>query len=92
MHHEKREGQFFTFYTLAYGVTILLAAAENLFTMYVFYECLTIVTVPLVGHSRNKESFRAARSYMVYLIGGASLEVEKLSGIIEAAQQELKGN
>ena len=51
----------------------LPAAAENLFTMYVFYECLTIVTVPLVGHSRNKESFRAARSYMVYLIGGASL-------------------
>ena len=73
MHHEKREGQFFTFYTLAYGITILLAAAENLFTMYVFYECLTVVTVPLVGHSRNKESFRAARSYMVYLIGGASL-------------------
>jgi len=73
MHHEKREGHFFTFYTLAYGITILLAAAENLFTMYVFYECLTVVTVPLVSHSRNKESFRAARAYMVYLIGGASL-------------------
>lgn len=73
MHHEKREGQFFTFYTLAYAVTILLAAAENLFTMYVFYECLTLVTIPLVGHSRNKESYRAARTYMVYLIGGASL-------------------
>ena len=26
------------------------------------------------------------------LIGGASLETEKLSGIIEAAKQELKGN
>ncbi len=73
MHHEKREGKFFVFYTLAYGVTILLSAANNLFTMYVFYECLTLVTIPLVEHGQNKESFRAARTYMIYLIGGASL-------------------
>lgn len=73
MHHEKREGKFFVFYTLAYGVTILLAAANNLFTMYVFYECLTLVTIPLVEHGQDKESFRAARTYMIYLIGGASL-------------------
>lgn len=73
MHHEKREGKFFVFYTLAYGVTILLAAANNLFTMYVFYECLSLVTIPLVEHGQDKESFRAARTYMIYLIGGASL-------------------
>ena len=73
MHHEKREGKFFMFYTLAYGVTILLSAANNLFTMYVFYECLTLVTIPLVEHGQDKESFRAARTYMIYLIGGASL-------------------
>lgn len=73
MAHEKREGMFFVCYTLAYAVTILLAASANLFTMYIFYECLTVVTIPLVGHEQNKESFRAARTYMVYLIGGASI-------------------
>lgn len=73
MHHEKREGKFFVFYTLCYGVTILLAAANNLFTMYVFYECLSLVTIPLVEHGQDKESFRAARTYMIYLIGGASM-------------------
>ena len=73
MSHESREGQFFTFYTLAYGVTILLAASANLFTMYIFYECLTLVTLPLVDHGRDKESYRAGRAYLTYLIGGASL-------------------
>lgn len=73
MAHEKREGMFFACYTMAYGITILLAASANLFTMYIFYECLTLITVPLVGHGQDKESFRATRAYMVYLIGGASI-------------------
>ena len=73
MEHESREGQFFTFYILAYAVTILLAASANAFTMYIFYECLTLITLPLVEHEQNKDSYRAGRSYLVYLIGGASL-------------------
>ena len=73
MEHEHREGQFFTFYTMAYGVTILLAASANLFTLYIFYELLTLITLPLVSHIHDKESYRAGRSYLTYLIGGASL-------------------
>ena len=41
---------------------------------------------------KNAESLFAMPDVDGGLIGGASLEVEKLSGIIEAAQQELKGN
>lgn len=73
MAHESREGQFFTFYTLAYAVTILIAASANLFTLYIFFELLTLVTLPLVVHGHDKESYRAGRSYLTYLIGGASL-------------------
>ena len=73
MAHEPREGQFFTFYTLAYAVTILIAASANLFTLYIFFELLTLVTLPLVDHGHDKESYRAGRSYLTYLIGGASL-------------------
>lgn len=73
MAHESREGQFFTFYTLAYAVTILIAASANLFTLYIFFELLTLVTLPLVDHGHDKESYRAGRTYLTYLIGGASL-------------------
>ncbi len=73
MAHVEREGFFFTFYTMAYGVTILFAAAANLFTMYVFFEFLTLITLPLVEHGQDKMSFRAARSYLIYLMGGASV-------------------
>ena len=73
MRHEKREGRFFSWYIGAYGVVILLSAAENLFTLYIFYELLTLCTVPLVWHERNEESGKAALTYMLYLIGGAAL-------------------
>ena len=73
MRHEKREGLFFAWYTVAFSAAILLSAAENLFTLYIFYELLTLLTVPLVWHEQDKASFRAARTYMLYLFGGAAL-------------------
>lgn len=73
MGHEKREGNFFAWYTLTYGAAILLAAAENLFTLYIFYEFLTLLTIPLVWHEKNQESTRAALLYMLYLFGGAAI-------------------
>ena len=73
MEHEERTGNFFVFYTIAYGISLLFASARNLFTLYVFYECLTVCTLPLVEHGQNKESYRAGRMYLMYLIGGTSL-------------------
>ncbi len=73
MEYEERTGNFFAFYTITYGFALLVAAAQNLFTLYIFYECLTISTLPLVEHGQNKESYRAGRTYLLYLIGGTSM-------------------
>ena len=73
MEHEERRGNFFVFYTMAYGVALMLSAARNLFTLYIFYELLTVITLPLVEHGQNKEAYRAGRAYLLYLIGGAGL-------------------
>ncbi len=73
MRHEEREGNFYFWYLAAYSAAVFLAAAKNLFTLYVFYELLTLCTVPLVWHKRDEESTRAALAYMLYLIGGAAL-------------------
>lgn len=72
MEDEHRKDSFFAFYTMTYGITVGIAFAGNLETMYLFYEMLTLVTLPLVMHEMNHESIQAAKMYMVYSIAGAS--------------------
>ena len=72
MEHEGHEKFFFLFYTMTYGVTLGIAFASDMVTMYFFYELLTLVTVPLVMHSLNRESILAVRKYLYYSIGGAA--------------------
>lgn len=72
MEHEGHEKSFFMFYTMTYGVTLGIAFASDMVTMYFFYELLTLVTVPLVLHALNRESVLAVRKYLYYSIGGAA--------------------
>lgn len=72
MTKEKHENTFFLFYTMTYGVTLGIAFAANLLTMYFFYELLTLVTVPLVMHTLTREAVLASRKYLYYSLGGAA--------------------
>ncbi len=78
MAHGEREGRFFTFYTLSYGVTQLLALSDGLFTLYLFYELLTLATLPLVTHREDGDSLRAGMNYLKYTVGGAALGLTAL--------------
>ena len=60
------------FYTITYGVTLGIALADNILTMYFFYELLTLVTVPLVMHTLTREAVLASRKYLYYSLGGAA--------------------
>lgn len=72
MKHEGKENTFFTFYTMTYGITVGIAFAANLMTLYMFYELLTFVTLPLVMHGMSKKSVFAGRRYVTYSVGGAA--------------------
>ena len=72
MTHEKNEKSFFLFYVMTYGVTLGIAFASDILTMYFFYELLTLVTVPLVMHTQTREAILAVRRYLYYSIGGAA--------------------
>ena len=72
MTKEENEKIFFLFYTMTYGVTLGIAFAANLLTMYFFYELLTLVTVPLVMHTLTREAILASRKYLYYSLGGAA--------------------
>ena len=73
MHHEERENVFMAFYTMTLGVTQGICFSADLLTVFVFYEMLTLVTLPLVIHKFNSESMVAGRRYAVYSLGGSSL-------------------
>lgn len=72
MKHENHERIFFMFYTMTYGITLGIAFAEDMVTMYFFYELLTLVTVPLVMHTLTREAILASRKYLYYSLGGAA--------------------
>ena len=72
MEHDTRDNAFFAFYTMTFGVTIGIAFSGNLMTMYMFYEMLTLVTMPLVMHGTGRKAILAGRKYMTYSIGGAA--------------------
>ena len=72
MQHEAHEKSFFLFYTMTYGVTLGIAFASDMLSMYFFYELLTLVTVPLVMHTLTREAILAVRNYLYVSIGGAA--------------------
>ncbi|HNU79863.1 MAG TPA: proton-conducting transporter membrane subunit [Bacillota bacterium] len=73
MKHEGREKSFLTFFMATLGVTLGIAFSGNLFTLYLFYEFLTLVTFPLVIHNGSREAMQVGRKYLVYSFFGAAL-------------------
>lgn len=72
MKHEGHEKVFFMFYVITFGVTLGIALAEDILTMYFFYEMLTLVTLPLILHTLSREAILASRTYLYYSLGGAA--------------------
>ena len=68
----KKQEMFYGFFLIALGVLQGLGVAGNLVTFYLFYEWMTLMTVPFVFYNRTKESIRAARKYLFYSVAGAS--------------------
>ena len=73
MKHEDNNESYYLFYMISLGILIGLGMAGNYMTMYLFYEGMTLLTLPLVLHSRTKESIAAGMKYLFYSIFGASL-------------------
>jgi multicomponent Na+:H+ antiporter subunit D len=66
-----------TRYYICFGVAVFgaqgVAFSGNIFTLYLFYEIITLFTYPLVAHYQNKEAFEAGKKYLVYLLGTSKL-------------------
>lgn len=73
MQHSEREDSFFAFFLLSLGALMGMDLSENLITMYLFFEMITLLSMPMVLHDRTQESVRAALKYLFYSIAGAFL-------------------
>lgn len=73
MTHGRDEFRFYGFYLIVFGVLIGLDFSANLVTMYVFYELMTLASLPLVLHELTKEAVMAGLKYLFYSIAGAFL-------------------
>lgn len=71
MKHEQEEKRYFGFYLIVYGVLLALAFSGNLITFYVFYEIMTLTSLPLVLHTRTREALMAGMKYLFYSLCGA---------------------
>jgi len=71
---EHAQTRFYFCFAVAIAAAVGIAFSENLLTLFIFYEILTIITYPLVVHIETPEAMKAGRKYLAYLlIGGVFL-------------------
>lgn len=71
MKHEREEKRYFGFFVMVYGVLLALCFSGNLITFYLFYEMMTLLSFPMVLHSRTKEAMSGGLKYLFYSLCGA---------------------
>ena len=65
--NEHAQTRFNTCFALAIFGALGAAFSDNIFTMYLFYEFVSVTTYPLVAHHQDEEGFEGAKKYVVYL-------------------------
>lgn len=66
---ERNQTRFYICFAVALFGALGIAMAGNLFTLFVFYEVLTLSTYPLVAHKGDENAQRGARIYLMTLLG-----------------------
>tara|TARA_R110000824_G_scaffold155226_2_gene327644 strand:+ start:57852 stop:59342 length:1491 start_codon:yes stop_codon:yes gene_type:complete len=65
---EEHHTRFAMFFTLAVAAALGIAFSGNLFTLFIYYELLTLSTYPLVAHKGTPEARAGARLYLTILL------------------------
>jgi multicomponent Na+:H+ antiporter subunit D len=71
--NEHAQTRYYFCFAVAIFGAVGVAFAANVFTLYLFYEVITVFTYPLVAHHQDAEGFAGARKYLVYLMGTSKL-------------------
>jgi multicomponent Na+:H+ antiporter subunit D len=95
---EHAQTRFNTCFALALFGAIGCAFSDNLLTLYLFYEIVSVTTYPLVAHHQDDEGYEGGRKYLTYLtttakglILPAMVLIYVLSGTLDFATQAHTG-
>jgi multicomponent Na+:H+ antiporter subunit D len=66
--NEQHQTRFYVMFAVSLAATMGVAFAGNLFTLFLFYEILTLSTYPLVSHKGDEATVRSARVYLGILL------------------------
>ena len=66
---EENQTRFYICFAIAISSSMGIAFAGNMFTLFIFYEILTLSTYPLVTHKGTPEAKAGGRRYLGLLIG-----------------------
>ncbi|QIR15643.1 monovalent cation/H+ antiporter subunit D family protein [Shewanella aestuarii] len=67
-HHEENQTRFYICFALAISAVMGLAFSANLFSLFIFYEVLTLSTYPLVTHAGTDKAKQGGRVYLGILL------------------------
>ncbi len=73
MRREKSLPRYWIFLSLCMSSTLGIAFSANLFTLFLFYESLTLCTYPLIVHEQSPQALRAGRKYLLYSLAGGGV-------------------
>lgn len=68
-HKEVNQTRFYTCFAIAIAAVMAAAYADNLLTLFVAYEALTLSTLPLVTHAGNDAARQGGKTYIRLLMG-----------------------
>jgi len=66
-----RETRYYCFVAINLSFCLGVAFAANMFTLFIFYELLSLCTYPLIIHDETEMARRAGLKYLVYSISAA---------------------
>lgn len=68
-HQEQNQTRFYSCFAIAIAAVMGIAFSDNLFTLFIFYEALTLSTYPLVTHAGTEQAKQGGRTYLGILLG-----------------------
>lgn len=66
--NEQHQTRLYICFAIALASTMGIALAGNLFTLFIFYETLTLSTYPLVAHNEDEDAVIGGRYYLGILV------------------------
>ncbi|MCL6583908.1 MAG: hypothetical protein K6U11_09755 [bacterium] len=99
MAHEHAQGRFFIFMLLTFGANMAVFLTKDLFSLFIFFELMTLFSYVLVVHEESSEAMLAGHFYILMsIIGGllilgsimilysytGTTAIEPLSGLVSS--------